>query len=283
MRFTMLKLTLKPAFTMIELIFVIIILGIVSSIGAEIIANVYTGYVLQRAQHRASIKTELAAIQIANRLAYAIPGTVLRKDTLSDANPVSITEPGANESILQWVGADVDSFNAINSATAVGRRPGWSGFCDIDASTTTSISTPGSNLILAKKIRINLNLTSASPRVYFPSKSGLVSAPVSGTLSGNTITLTTATTPTAVVVEHYKLAFSSYALEAKTNGDLVLHYNFAPSFNANATNGSNKLLLKNVSVFRFKGEGRTIRFKICVDEDIGETTPITICKEKAVF
>jgi len=59
--------TLRRGFSMLELIFVIVILGIVSSIGAEIIANVYESYIVQRAQHRASIKTELAAIQIANR------------------------------------------------------------------------------------------------------------------------------------------------------------------------------------------------------------------------
>ena len=273
------KRTLKRAFTMIELIFVIIILGIVSSIGAEIIANVYEGYVLQRAQHRASIKTELAAIQIANRLARAIPGTVVRKDALSDAIPIPITEPGANETILQWVGADVDSFNAIDSATAVGRRPGWSGFCDIDASTTTSISTPGSNLGLADTIRTNLGLTAASPRVYFPSeKSGLVSGVATTPLAGTTIALSTAT---PAVVEHYKLASSSYALEA--DGDLKLYYNFDPIINADATNASVEILLRNVSVFKFRGDGRTIRFKICVDEDIGEVNPITICKEKAVF
>ena len=63
---------------MLELIFVIVILGIVSSIGAEIIAKIYGQYIIQRAQHRASIKTELAATQIANRLRYAIPGTVYR-------------------------------------------------------------------------------------------------------------------------------------------------------------------------------------------------------------
>ncbi|MCW8821398.1 MAG: prepilin-type N-terminal cleavage/methylation domain-containing protein, partial [Sulfurovum sp.] len=63
---------LRTAFSMLELIFVIIILGIVSSIGAEIIAQVYESYIVQRATHRSSIKTELAATQIANRLTYAV-------------------------------------------------------------------------------------------------------------------------------------------------------------------------------------------------------------------
>ncbi|MCB4762456.1 MAG: type II secretion system protein, partial [Sulfurovum sp.] len=43
---------------MLEVVFVTVILGIVASIGAEIIANVYESYIVQRAQYRAAIKTE---------------------------------------------------------------------------------------------------------------------------------------------------------------------------------------------------------------------------------
>ena len=50
---------------MLELIFVIIILGIIASIASELIAKVYESYILQRAQYKANMKTELAAKQIA--------------------------------------------------------------------------------------------------------------------------------------------------------------------------------------------------------------------------
>jgi len=279
----MMRTILRHGFSMIELIFVIIILGIVSSIGAEIIANVYESYILQRAQHRASTKTELAAIQIANRLAYAIPGTVVRKNG-TGAGGTDINEPGnPTDTTLQWVGADADSFKAITSAT--NRLPGWSGFCDVDNSTTTSISTPGSNLNLINTIKGKLGLTS-NPQIYFPVESGLRS--YQATLAPpSTITLSNYIAPPTVggvakIAEHYKLATSSYALEAKANGDLVLHYNFTPQRGV-AVAGNNKILLRNVSTFEFRGDGRTLRFKICADEDIGDTTPITICKEKAVF
>ena len=55
------KQTFKPAFSLLELVFVIVILGIVASLGSELIAKIYESYVLQRAQHRSSIKTELVA------------------------------------------------------------------------------------------------------------------------------------------------------------------------------------------------------------------------------
>jgi len=103
----------RSALTMIELIFVIIILGIVSSIGAEIIADTYESYIVQRAEYRATMKTELALNQIANRLRYAIPGTVGARTT-KGAPFVPITSVvNPNNRVLQWVAYDGDSFEAI--------------------------------------------------------------------------------------------------------------------------------------------------------------------------
>jgi len=269
---------LRPALTMVELILVIVILGIVASLGAEIIANVYEGYIIQRAQYRASIKTELAAIQIANRLAYAIPGTVVRKNGTA-AGGTDINEPGnADDTTLQWVGADIDSFNARSAASNL---PGWSGFCDINATTIPNISTPGSNIPLVLTIRVNLHLTKF-PQIYFQSKDGLVNYQATSALTpADTTHIQIAAPANSKIVEHYKVALSSYALVA--NGDLTLYYNFAPQRDvAIPYNAKRQILLRNVSTFEFRGDGRTIRFKICVRESIGDGN-ITTCKEKAVF
>ena len=298
----MMKNALRPALTMLELILVIVILGIVASVGAEIIANVYQSYIIQRAQHRASIKTELAALQIANRLAYAIPGTVVRKKNLN-AGGKDITQVAPSDyNVLQWVGADADSFKAF---TAASQRPGWSGYCDINSSPVggNTISTPGSNLNLADTIIQNLSKNNAgavtkriaNAQIFFPLQDNtvsygsgadkvflpLASYGVSSASTGESITLNSNLAATDHISEHYKLAWTSYALEAKTNGDLVLHYNFTPRRGVQI-NGSSQRLLRNVTTFRFRGDGRTIRFKICVRENIGDDN-ITICKEKAVF
>jgi len=88
---------------------------------------------------------------------------------------------------------------------------------------------------------------------------------------------------TSHVVEHYKSAISSYALVVdQTDGHLYLYYDFAATPTA-AVGTTRSLLMKNVSTFKFQGAGRTIRFKICKDENIGEDFNITACKEKAVF
>lgn len=270
---------------MLELIFVIVILGIVSSIGAELIANVYESYIVQRAQHRASLKTELAATQIANRLASAIPGTVVRKldinTTAEDINTAPDPTKIDDYDVLQWVGTDTDSFKTITSDTD--RKPGWSGFCDVDSAdsslTGTTISTPGSNLGLASTIITELGGTVGNSAIYYEANKTLQRRDIASFSSNTKIDLDNTLDN---ISEHYKLAWTSYALVVDDAGTLSLHYNFEPT-RAIDVAGSSSILLRNVSTFKFRGDGRTIRFKICVDEDIGEDFNITICKEKAVF
>ncbi len=273
----------RLAFSMLELIFVIIILGIVASLGAEIIAKVYESYIVQRAQHRASIKTQLALNQIVNRLRYAIPGTIVRRvgkgGTAELVTEAMIDDPtGESYTVLQWVASDGDSFEAIDSSTSSGaaRRPGWSGFCDINATDPadpTNISTPGSDLDLTNIIQGNLG-GNGNFAIFFPNDS----IAHYGTGAGQTITLDNNATR---IVERYKLAWSSYALVVE-NGDLFLYYNFAPT-TGTAIGNSKSLLLKNVINFKFTARGQTTRLKLCVEENIGESETIPSCKEKAVF
>ena len=270
--------SIRSAFSMVELTFVIVVLGIVSSIGAEIIAQVYESYIVQRAQYRVSAKTELVLNQIANRLRYAIPGTVgFRTNLIGDFSGITQTNTGSDK-VLQWVGYDGDSFEAM---TAASRRPGWSGFCDINASTQTIISTPGSNMNLTTSIIGNLDGDINASRIYFPDNTFY--RVKSGT--GESITLSSPGIPAgSSIFERYKLAWSSYALEVDSNNDLILHYNFAPVF-GQAIAGSSSLLLKNVTNFRFKGSEGSLRIKICKEEQVGfnATDTIHACKEKVIF
>ena len=131
------KRKMRAAYTLLELTFAIAILGIVASIGSEIIVKVYEQYIVQRAQYKASFKTELSALEIANRLRYAIPGTVYRIKDDGSTEPFAsaLTATGDIYRGLQWIAYDGESFNATASATP--RRPGWSGFCDLNASRTS--------------------------------------------------------------------------------------------------------------------------------------------------
>ena len=329
-----LKMT-RSAFTFIELTLVILILGIVSSIGSSVIVNLYQNYIFQRATHHASLKTELAAQQIANLLSYRIPGTILARDpnNLGDYLLVSEVDPtlGGDEdnihTALEWVGADNDGFTAARIA-------GWNGFCDLGSSNQNQIITPGSNLNLERNIisnlsggKVNFNTTGTPNAAIFfrdflytknPDKAydvkscmGLVSADTScistvrrspgGTANRNqTMYFVTGAASQKVITEHYKLAWTAYAIipfrpgtntpctQGESNCDLRLYYNYQPWDGerltaARYTTIPHATIVSNVSVFKFALLGSTMRFKLCTQENIGEDKNVTICKEKAII
>lgn len=277
--------SMRPALSMVELIFVIVVLGIVASIGAEIIAKVYESYILQRAQYRANIKTELVLNQIANRLRYAIPGTVgARVSKTSKFIPITEIYGTAQRDVLQWVGEDGDSFEAIGGSASTGaaRRPGWSGFIDLNQSSTTTLVSPGSNLDLANSIITNLGGSLSGAKLYFPY--GIVPVNVSG-WSGENISVTGLASGD-VIAERYKLAWSSYAIVFE-GGNLWLYYNFSPTVGA-GIGGQKSLLLSNVTTFSFRGSEGSMRIKVCQYEYVDKNTSLVddtahSCKEKIIL
>ncbi len=253
---------LKKAFTLLELTMVIVILGIVASIGSEIIANIYKNYLLQRATHRASLKTELAAQQISNLLSHRIPHTTLAKDPSHLNDFLLVTDATHNSDYthtqLEWIGTDNDGFSASI-------RPPWNGFADVDASDQTKVVTPGSKLSLADSIISNLSNSQVSlsggqyPAIFFRDNRYSATGPGSsntlksydvltcmgvtgsdqscissvGRNGNENLTFQTVGSATnKVISEHYKLAWSAYSLCPKNRGnghyDLVLFYNYQP-------------------------------------------------------
>jgi prepilin-type N-terminal cleavage/methylation domain-containing protein len=140
----------QKAFTMLELVFVIVILGIVSSIGAEIIADVYRSYILERATHRSSIKTELVANQLLNRLTYSIYGTVIGRKTSDNSYRAINDLDDTDYDILEWISYDNDSFSA-------GRRPYWSGVANYETASKSSFTSPASQFNNLNTIISNLS------------------------------------------------------------------------------------------------------------------------------
>ncbi|HFD14500.1 MAG TPA: prepilin-type N-terminal cleavage/methylation domain-containing protein, partial [Epsilonproteobacteria bacterium] len=319
----------KSGFTILELIFVIIILGIISSIGSTIIVNIYESYVLQRATHRVNLKTELAVQQIANYLSYRIQGTTLARDPNALNDSINITDATSDtdrkHTVLEWLGSDNDSFSAR-------RVPGWNGFCDIAGSNQNILKTPGSSLPTARNIIRNLSnnavnlynngtpnvaiifrdsLYTKNPDIPYDAKTcmGMVNAntscistvrrPPAGTPNRNqTLSFVTGALTQKVIIEHYKLAWTAYAIipfktddsgpcaEGESPCNLKLYYNYQPwdgtrlsAANYNAI--SHATIATNVTVFKFAEFGSTFRIKLCAQENIGDSN-ISVCKEKAI-
>lgn len=315
------KLAQKKGFTLLELTIVIVILGIVSSIGSSVIAKVYESYIVQRSVHNASIKTELAINQLANRLTYRmnrsllarVPGqTGLAPNQAIPLSGISLAD-AQTHTALEWIGYDNDGFSAQYPPT-------WSGFCDLNSSNFSKIVTRGSRLTStsgtqpsAQEILNSLSRNTPAPAIQFlgTSKyragqdynticmySGAAGCMFPVTLSNdNTLTFTTSgntgdrVNGQMIYSEFYQLAASAYAvvpldvhqINGKNVWDLYLYSDYQPWNGGTYLNGSKSLLAKNVSVFRFRDELGSIRIKICSVEQIGDADTISICKEKAVI
>ena len=294
---------MKKGFTMIEIIFVIIVLGIVSSIGAETISRISQIFIVQRAKHNSTEKAELALEQLANRLLYRIDLS-LRGKKLNGVslplNQINISTPNRNSYVgLEWISADNDGFSSLSS-------PGWSGFIDLSSASTTydKVYSTGSDFTLEQTIMKNKTGAAGNAAIIFMdtpiyrsnsvnfyyNTSCLYSAngcvfPVK--LNGSVMTFNGGNRASGEMVysEFYELATSAYTVMAEPNGDtfdLYLYSNYQPWLGESYTDGKKTLLASNVSVFRYKEENKTIRIKICVNDNI-HGTKITSCREKAVI
>lgn len=283
----------RAGLSMLELVFVIVILGIVASIGSSIIVKVYESYIVQRAIYQASNKAELAAMQIANRLTYRISSSVIgRQDPDDNTTLLPLDQvPDGTYTTLEWIAYDNDSFSAQST-------PGWSGYSDINATTTTrtNITTPGSDLDgITATIIGNLGGSTADLALVFGgheynntmnydarcmgfTDSTCIFTP---TISDATNLTLADDNSTILMRDQYKLAWTAYALVPSGN-TLTLRYNYQPWNGTQSADGSSIVLVDNFVSFRFKGNGDTVRFKLCIQEPIGDQN-VTICKEKAVI
>jgi len=300
---------MKKAFSLIEVIFVLVILGIVASISSQLIVKVYENYITQRAVYNVSTKTELAINQIVNRLTYSVIDSAVARDPNNNANHkllINLTSAtDANLTILEWLGYDNDSF-------ATGTTPYWSGVANYRTATTNGFDTPGSNLNKVDTIikylsknTVSLNSNDYPAVVFQPRGPGdKVDGECMGMLADNNRSCIYAVSEsnqtgftfrngakTKIITERYQLAWSAYALVPvqQPNGlyNLELHYNYQPwlptneKYNSPSTSVST--LIRNISVFKFTQSGGIIQLKLCATENIGQDFNISTCKEKAII
>lgn len=305
-----------PAFSLIEVVFVLVILGVVASISSSIIVQVYENFITQRAMYKVTTKTELVSNQIVNRLTYRIQGTSVAKDSsktgfVEDTDWImlkNIPKYDNNFTTIEWIGYDNDSFSASET-------PGWSGVTDYSTANRFSVTTPASQLSKTANIMNNLSngkvtmsdnshaaaiLFSQKTNYYIedteynPSCMGLIdpskTACIFRVTNNEDTNLTFVDNKPIIISERYKLAWSAYALvpiDEDPVGDglynLYLYYNYQPWNGERYTSGIKKRMATNISVFKFTENGGVIQFKLCASENIGQKYNISTCKEKAII
>lgn len=296
---------MKKAFTMLELIFVIAILGIIGTVGANVLSVMYQNYISSAVNNQMQAQTELAMQQISNRLNYRIKDSVIAaNDATFDG--LSYARNDINYTRIEWVGYDIDSWLGDAATT-----PAWSGFIDVDNNNTTRLSSPGSDFTANGRIDTNIQALSGSTiadaAIFFIGANTNVQNdygwngtaydinntamhPVAAAPATDEIIPAGYTFSGMDVYEQYQLAWTAYAVGIDPNNDnLYLYYDYQPWQGDQYNDAGTKrvLLLEHVSTIKAQAIGDVIKMQICVDNNISGTIPstefYTICKEKVIF
>ncbi len=290
----------RKAFTLLEMIIVLVVLGIMANFAVEILVNTYENYILTSTQNRIQSQSESAVTQIANRLEYRIKDSVIAKRADGTYQALSSAGNSNLDVILEWVSIDREGWLGNTNV------PLWSGFINVDSTTgPTVLISPQTNLTLLNTLISNLSPRGATvddSAIHFTGGSGDSGLDGFGWSAGSLTTQTEFMHPIqrsgnnfqssiagvnfsgADIYEFYKFSWTAYAIEKQSNGDLFLYYDYRPWNNETYTNGRAQLLMENVTTFAFKSEGGVISLQVCVsDNDLLGEGAYSICKEKTVF
>ncbi len=297
----------KKAFSLTELIVVIVMLGIISSIGSFIVSSMYENYIKTKTINKLQSQTQLALEQIAKRLSYRVKGSV---GIIRGGKIFSLSKAKTTDNILTWIGISYES-----------NLGGWSGFIDLNSHKTNpltnpqTIHSPASNLSFARNIIFSLtkgdldlnSLNAQHPALILKPPSN-VDSNISKYFSHNgddyTIRVRKMDDETFAILsqdkvpdyqndgsrdlyEEYYLSHSAYAIipqGSENDFKLILKYNYQPWEGETYKDGNSAILAEHVSTFRFVQIGSTLRIKICIhDNKQSSDTDFSSCKETAVF
>ena len=311
---------MKRAFTLLELVVVIVVLGIIAMMSFNAIMNIYSNYFQTRTVNELETQTEIALEQISKRLEHRIKPSVIARKT--DGAFLALNDSRVNldakYEILEFIPYAYEIFNDVPSGNKAGR---YSGYADLaKSSPATGLISPGSNFstevvetIKDLTCREDTNATC----VDFTKKDGGVVAifsdvyynvqssfgysngtvPVDldiakvGVKSIDGDTLEISGFANKQISEQYHLAYTANAIVPEqssdpkdtANGvfDLNLYYDYRPWMGEKyKPNGEKATLAKNVTRFVFTEKNGVIVLKLCMR---AKNSEITICKSKAVY
>ena len=311
---------MKRAFTLLELVVVIVVLGIIAMMSFNAIMNIYSNYFQTKTVNELETQTEIALEQISKRLEHRIKPSVIARKT--DGAFLALNDSGVNldakYEILEFIPYAYEIFNDVPSGNKAGR---YSGYVDLaKSSPATGLISPGSNFTTGVVETIKDLTCRGETRdatcVDFTKKDGGVVAifsdvyynvqssfgysngtvPVSldiakvGVKSTDGDTLEISGFGGKQISEQYHLAYTANAIVPEqsadpkdtANGvfDLNLYYNYKPWMGQDYKTGEKATLVKNVTRFVFTEKNGVIVLKLCMR---AKNSEITICKSKAVY
>lgn len=291
----------KSAFALLELIFVIVVMGILAKFGVEFLAQAYKSFIFSNINNTLHSQSAAAVETIAARLQYRIKDSVIARELDGDFFGLA-GYTADNATILEWVGADIDGFRG-NSST----QPLWSGIIDLNISSSTVLLSPMTDtgaLNTLIEILSNGSTDINDSALYFVGSDNDIQTgygwggvlttqngtmhPIRNNANNNEFIPINGQTGAdnnfsgVDVYEYYQLAWTAYAIvHTPADGNLTLYYDYQPWKGESYTNGKSATIMENVSTFRFRAIGSIVKIEVCVKTDLVEE--YSLCKEKTVF
>jgi len=296
----------KNAFTMIELVFVIVVMGILGKFGTEFLAQAYRSFISTQVQNKFQNQSSTAVEFIAKQLQYRIKSSVIVRETTAFGT-FELLEGFQNSGydVLEWVNYNAEGL----------REQAWSGIYSKQRSNTELYSpetnTTQVNSLISTLSNTNSGLNNAA--IFFigsdSSKDswGWNNGGVAFTDFSNSMKPITTGTSTKEFADDvtgaddfsildlnnnqynsYQLAWTANAIVFdQANQQLWFYSDYQPWEGENYTQANIKeLIMEEVSDFKKKQSKSIITIKVCsINEqlkDLDEAAFLT-CKEKTIL
>jgi hypothetical protein len=293
---------------MIELIFAIVVMGIIGKFGVEFLAQSYRTFIQAKINNELHANSANALQFIAKRLESRIQSSVIKRSP----NLTTVAFQGATEiplvddasyNVLEWISYDIDGYRGTTA-------PLWSGIADLDPSVTTitNIFSPDTNTTavssLIQTLSYNTGTTIANAAIMFSGESyspnsfgwaggdALIDQsraihPINATANPNQFTSSIAGVNFngMKISNRYMLAWTAYAV-VHNGTNLTLYYNYQPWRGENyLQHGTPQILMGDVNTFRIRTNpsGGIFSIMVCANSTLIVGEAHAICKEKVIF
>ena len=168
---------MKKGFSLIEIIIVIVIIGILSSITFDVLKKLYFNYIYTQELNKLNSNLNMAMEVISAKLKDRIKNSVIvtkypsntdqTDDNKVDFKPISQAKKDDGYIVLEWINKDYEAKNGMWDNRVKHIQTGWSGFIDLGYKSHKvninpkefNLTTPDSNFSIVKLI--DGNITSA--------------------------------------------------------------------------------------------------------------------------
>lgn len=283
----------RSAFTMIELLFVIVILGIVGGLALEAVRQYYDGIYRTQEYTKRAAQADHILEQISRYFENGIAGSMALFDTNAAPSGTCVKAPGddlGNENTVAFVSIDNEGLRGHwNGAW----RPNWSpsGVVSGNVLTVADANFAAAGALTDATVYDN---EGANAGVCADFWNGAANSKYNG-ITGSTATTLTLTNLPQNGEDKYILK-TGYAFRVY-NDEFRLYSGFQPWAGENYTNGTGTLLAEKVAHFAIvsdntgtainSSKGNVYTLKICMqglDEDLADTdeSEFQICRERMV-